>query len=163
MELTQKKEVLMQIRIIDKNQKLLPNKLGTHSGSVVNWSRSRSWFKPDALTIGNGATIYYWSDRHGGTLIDVITRKNGRRFIVVQEDHAKRTDSNGFSESQTYEFTPNPQGAKHYAEVIDIETEEGEKGFILEPREFNPKTNRFSKYGNRITLGKRSEYWDPHF
>ena len=154
---------MTNIRIIDKNQKLLPNKLGTHSGSVVNWSRSRSWFKPDALTIGNGATIYYWSDRHGGTLIDVITRKNGRRFIVVQEDHAKRTDRNGFSESQTYEFTPNPEGRKYYAEVIDIETEEGERGFILEPREFNPKTNRFSKNGNRITLGKRSEYWDPHF
>ena len=57
----------MEIRIIDKKQKLLPNKLGTHSGSVTNWSRSRSWFKLDALTIGNGATIYYWSDRHGGT------------------------------------------------------------------------------------------------
>tara|TARA_E500000318_G_scaffold44839_1_gene42381 strand:- start:401 stop:865 length:465 start_codon:yes stop_codon:yes gene_type:complete len=154
---------MTNIRIIDKNQKLLPNKLGTHSGSVVNWSRSRSWFKPDALTIGNGATIYYWSDRHGGTLIDVITRKNGRRFIVVQVDHAKRTDRNGFSESQTYEFTPNPEGRKHYAEVIDIETEEGERGFILEPREFNPKTNRFSKDGNRITLGHRSEYWDPSF
>ena len=154
---------MTNIRIIDKNQKLLPNKLGTHSGSVVNWSRSRSWFKPDALTIGNGATIYYWSDRHGGTLIDVITKKNGRRFIVVQEDHAKRTDRNGFSESQTYEFTPNPQGRKHYAEVLDIETEDGQLGFILEPRTFNSKTNRFRKEGTRIGLGKRSEYWDPSF
>lgn len=151
-----------KIRILS-NQKLLPNKIGVQFGSVSNWISSRSWYKPEALTIGNGATIYWWSDRHGGTLIDVITKKNGRRYIVVQEDHAKRTDKNGFSESQTYEYTPNPQGRKYYAEVIDIETSEGEKGFILEPRDFNPKTNRFNKDGNHISLGARSEYWDPSF
>ena len=132
----------MQIRLVNKKEKLLPNKVGTHFGSVNNWIASQTWYPHDALTIGNGATAYFWSDRH---------------------DHAERTDKNGFSESQTYEFTPNPKGRKFISEVIDIETEDGQLGFILEPRAFNPKTNRFRKEGTRIGLGQRSEYWCPSF
>ena len=155
----------MQIRIIDKKQKLLPNNLGTHSGSVVNWSSSKTWYPYDALKIGNGATVYHWSDRHGATLVKIHTYKNGRRFIEVQQDHAKRTDDNGMSESQRYEFTPNPEGSLDHAEVIDIETEDGQKGFILEPRYLNPETGRFVKDQHlpRISLGHRSEYYDYSF
>jgi len=153
---------MTNIRIIDKNQKLLPNKIGKHFGSVNNWIASRTWYGYDQLAIGNGATAYFWSDRHACTVVEVFNR-NKKRYVVVQQDHAKRTDRNGFSESQTYEFTPNPQGRKFISEVIDIETEDGQLGFILEPRTFNSKTNRFRKEGTRIGLGKRSEYWDPSF
>jgi len=152
----------MQIRLVNKKEKLLPNKVGKHFGSVNNWIASKTWYPYDALTIGNGATAYFWSDRHACTVVEIINR-NKKRYVVVQQDHAKRTDRNGFSESQTYEFTPNPKGRKFISEVIDIETEDGQLGFILEPRVFNPKTNRFRKEGTRIGLGQRSEYWDPSF
>jgi len=151
----------MQIRVL-VNEKLLPNKIGTNFGSVSNWISSKTWFKYDALTIGNGATVYSWSDRYGATLVDIIKR-NGKQFIVVQEDHAERTDNNGMSESQSYKYSANPEGKKHYAQILDIETEDGQKGFILEPRYLNPQTNRFNKDGHRITLGHRSKFHDYSF
>ena len=70
----------MQIRVL-VNEKLLPNKIGTNFGSVSNWLSSKTWFKYDALTIGNGATVYSWSDRYGATLVDIIKR-NGKQFSV---------------------------------------------------------------------------------
>tara|TARA_R100000278_G_scaffold120755_1_gene103500 strand:- start:535 stop:984 length:450 start_codon:yes stop_codon:yes gene_type:complete len=149
----------MQIKLVNKNQKLTPNNLGTHSGSLSNWFASKTWYPYDALTIGNGATIYLWSDRHGGTLVKIHTYKNGRRFIEVQRDHYKRNEKN------EWVFTRDPEGSLEHAEVIDIETEDGQKGFILEPRYYNPTTKRFNvdRHANRISLGKRSEYEDPHF
>ena len=110
----------MQIRLVNKKEKLLPNKVGKHFGSVNNWIASKTWYPYDALTIGNGATAYFWSDRHACTVVEIINR-NKKRYVVVQQDHAKRTDRNGFSESQTYEFTPNPKGRKFISEVIDID------------------------------------------
>ena len=151
----------MQIRVL-VNEKLLPNKIGTNFGSVSNWLSSKTWFKYDALTIGNGATVYSWSDRYSATLVDIIKR-NGKQFIVVQEDHAERTDNNGMSESQSYKYSANPEGKKHYAQILDIETEDVQRGFILEPRYLNPQTNRFNKDGNRITLGHRSKFHDYSF
>jgi len=159
---TEREQKMTNIRIIDKNQKLLPNKIGTQFGSVNNWIASKTWYGYDQLAIGNGATAYFWSDRHACTVVEIINR-NKKRYVVVQQDHAKRTDRNGFSESQTYEFTPNLKGRKFISEVIDIETEDGQRGFILEPRSFNPKTNRFRKEGTHLGLGQRSEYWDPSF
>ena len=63
--------------------------------------------------IGMGATIYGYSDKHAATIVDIIYYKSGAkkgtiRSIVVQKDHAKRTDSYGMSEIQEYEYTPDP-------------------------------------------------------
>ena len=52
-----------------------------------------------------GATILMWTDRYAGTVIRVTPTQ-----IHVQEDKATRTDKNGMSESQDYEYAPNPQG-----------------------------------------------------
>ncbi len=57
--------------------------------------------------VGDGATILGWSDRHAATVIEVSA--NGKR-IIIQEDTSTRTDSNGMSDAQSYEFTPNPEG-----------------------------------------------------
>ena len=55
--------------------------------------------------VGDGVTILYWSDRYPATIVDVsMTGKT----IKVREDHFKRTDKNGMSESQSYEYSPNP-------------------------------------------------------
>ena len=55
--------------------------------------------------VGDGATILMYSDRHAGTVILV-----GMNTIIVQEDHARRTDSNGMSDAQSYEYSRNPNG-----------------------------------------------------
>jgi len=74
--------------------------------------------------VGMGATICHWTDRSGlrgstrsawihmgaaCTIIAVLSTKK----VVVQEDHAKRTDSNGMSESQTYAYERNPEGSTY--------------------------------------------------
>lgn len=60
--------------------------------------------------VGMGATIYHWSDRTAATIIQV----SGKR-IVLQEDSAIRTDKNGMSESQSYDYSPDPNGRLWFA------------------------------------------------
>lgn len=57
--------------------------------------------------VGMGATYRVWSDRHACTIVEI--RKNGS-LLVLQRDKAKRTDSNGMSESQSYEYSRDPDG-----------------------------------------------------
>ncbi len=60
--------------------------------------------------VGMPCTIQYYSDAHPATVIYVSA---GTSKIVVREDHAKRTDNNGMSDCQQYEFSPNPEGQEH--------------------------------------------------
>lgn len=60
--------------------------------------------------VGMPATICYVSDRYAATVVYVS--KTGSK-VVVREDTATRTDNNGMSESQTYEYTPDPNGTEH--------------------------------------------------
>lgn len=63
-------------------------------------------------SIGMGATVNHWTDRSAVTLIQIT--HNGKR-LVLQEDKATRTDNNGMSESQQYEFERDPNGAIYHA------------------------------------------------
>lgn len=81
-------------------------KLGKDIGSVVNAALVEKHIKPE---VGMGATILMWSDRHAATIVEVTA---SGKTVTVQEDRAKRTDKNGCSESQTYEYTPNPEAPK---------------------------------------------------
>lgn len=58
-----------------------------------------------APAVGMGATITMYSDRRPATIVEVRTAK----MIIIQEDDATRTDSNGMSECQSYEYTRNPK------------------------------------------------------
>lgn len=62
--------------------------------------------------IGMGATICHWSDQTPGTVIQ-ITHKGKR--IVIQEDKAIRTDNNGMSDSQSYDYEPDANGTTYIA------------------------------------------------
>lgn len=62
--------------------------------------------------IGMGVTICYHSDRSPATIIQITN--NGKR-IVIQEDNFIRTDNNGMSEIQKYEYEPNLFGTIHIA------------------------------------------------
>lgn len=76
------------------------------TGSIVNLLMDQS-SQPVPL-VGMGATELGWTDRHAYTVVEVQTPKR----IVVQADNTKRTDKNGMSEMQVYEYTPNPNAAK---------------------------------------------------
>ena len=81
-------------------------KLGSETGSLVNHLDSRAVIGAPEPVIGMGATLLGWTDRYPGTVIGW-----DGKILTVQKDNAVRTDSNGMSESQEYEYTPNPQGS----------------------------------------------------
>lgn len=63
--------------------------------------------------VGMGATYLCGSDRYAGTIIEVMTNKQGQiNGFVWQQDKAVRADKNGYSEDQTYHYEPNPDAAK---------------------------------------------------
>lgn len=70
-------------------------------GSLIN-SLGEASDQPWA--VGDGCTVLMWSDRHAATVVEVVSPTK----IRIQADISTRTDENGMSESQTYEFTPNP-------------------------------------------------------
>ena len=58
-------------------------------------------------SVGDGVTIYGWTDRTPGTIIQVS--QSGKR-IVIQEYNAIRTDNNGVSESLEYTYERDEKG-----------------------------------------------------
>lgn len=78
-------------------------KFGSETGSLVNHFMSQG--STPEVKIGMGATLLFWTDREAAT---VVSYDEKRMIVGVQEDDAKRIDNNGMSESQVYEFTPNP-------------------------------------------------------
>lgn len=55
--------------------------------------------------VGMGATVLSYTDRNAYTIVAVPSRCR----MILQRDTATRTDDNGMSESQTYEFSRNPE------------------------------------------------------
>lgn len=88
--------------------------------------------------IGMGATKLLYSDRVPFTIIE-IPKKD---VILIQQDKAIRTDKNGLSESQTYEFKTDPEGL-----ILKV----------------TKKRGRWISDGSVILLGIRMSYRDPHF
>ncbi len=78
----------------------------TPTNSLVNNLMANS--KSPTPAVGMGATELQWTDRSPYTIVEV---KSASR-IVVQADSSKRIDGNGMSESQDYEYSPNPNGRK---------------------------------------------------
>jgi hypothetical protein len=72
----------------------------------------------------------------------------------VQEDDAKRIDNNGISESQQYEYTPNPDSPIQYFR---------NKNDSWESVYFDMDTNRFKKGSGSILIGHREKYYDFSF
>lgn len=129
-------------------------KLGSGTGSLVNHIHSRA--VTPALVVGMGATMLHWTDRSAGTVVKIETIK-GLIYVHVQGDHAKRLDKNGMSESQVYEYTPNPQGS--------IGVWRQAKNGAWESVCFNNKTKRWNKSSGSIgfALGFRDAYHDYSF
>jgi hypothetical protein len=111
-------------------------RLGSETGSAMNHVYTTS-AQPEP-EVGMGATMCSWTDRHAGTIVKVTPCQ-----VHVQEDIAKRTDENGMSECQRYEYTPNPRAPV----TIFRHTKRGWR----------------SKCGKGLMIGVRMEYYDYSF
>jgi len=96
--------------------------------------------------LGMGATILMWTDRIAATVVHVS--RSGRE-IDVREDHAVRTDDNGMSESQDYEYSRNPNGRVHT--------------YTLRKNGRWVRQGESMKGGQRLLLGQRRAYHDFSF
>lgn len=94
--------------------------------------------------VGTPATLKGYSDRYACTVIQANSRQ-----ILVQRDKATRTDDNGISESQTYEYERNPEG-----EITKF-TRRGNGKYV--------EVGHRIGTGHGLTLGERREYRDPSF
>ena len=84
-------------------------RIGSETASLVNHMYSRMVVGEPAPYVGMPATLLSWTDRNPATVIEVNMSKP---YIVVQDDDYRRTDDNGLSESQEYQYTPNPDAPK---------------------------------------------------
>ena len=113
-------------------------------GSLQNRINENS--RMPAPKVGDAATITLWSDRHAATITRV--NKSGR-LIWVQHDKVRRTDRNGQSESQSYEYERDPNGR------IDI--------FTLRKNGRWVQRGEGLHNGTGLLIGHREEYRDPCF
>lgn len=124
------------------------------TGSLVNHIHSRATRGQPEPVVGMGATVLHYTDRSPATIIEV-TKIGKYLAIVVQGDNAKRIDTNGMSECQTYEYTPNPEGGK---------TTYRFKNEAWEAIYFNTDTKRWKKSGGSgLRIGEREKYHDFSF
>ena len=96
--------------------------------------------------LGMGATQHFISDRYPLTINEVI---NDRK-TVAKADKSTRTDSNGFSESQTWVFEPDKNSMK-------VTLTRRKNGIWLP----EGVPSRGAGYG--FTIGARRRYVDPSF
>lgn len=96
--------------------------------------------------VGMGATEGIGSDSYPYTIIEV--RRNGKE-LVLQGDSYHRTDKNGFSENQTYLYSPNPDGR-----IVVVTLRKNGK--------YKRKGSDMSS-SYRYSFGHRRAYQDPSF
>lgn len=113
-------------------------KLGTETGSLVN--RALASCQQIVPVAGMGATACGWTDRHAGTIIEVINDKK----LKWRRDHAQRLGKIEKSDVQNYEYSPNPDAA----ELVFTKT---------------VKSGWKNRIGQRLVIGIRDEYFDYSF
>lgn len=127
--------------------------LGVDTGNVFNYLQGSAVKGQPEPAIGMGVTFLYWSDRKAGT-IQEITTIEGRPAIHCREDKAVRTDGNGMSDSQSYDFVPNPDG-----EVSTYRLGKNGRWYEIKP---NPETKRWRRVpgGPGLRIGGRDAHFD---
>ena len=107
-------------------------------GSLQNMVQGNS--KQPEPKVGEGCTEICYTDRHAGTITWVS--KTGKSFRFKQ-DTATRVDGQGMSDSQKYEYTPNPEAYEKTARLH--------------------KDGKYRCDGRVIAVGWREEYHDFSF
>lgn len=111
-------------------------------GNLMNRIQEVSSVVPE---VGMGATVLMFSDRHPATVVEVLSPKR----IIIQGDNSRRTDKNGMSESQQYEYSRNPNGEKR-----EVTLRKNGRWIVA---------GESLKQGTAIRLGVREEYYDYSF
>jgi hypothetical protein len=86
-----------------------------------------------------------YSDRHAATVVEVKSPK----LIVIQQDTSTRKDNNGQSESQDWEFSPNPNAKRQ-----EVSLRKNGRWMLAKGRMSN---------GTVVRIGERDEYYDFGF
>lgn len=110
-------------------------KAGTETGSLVNHILTES--RQPIAAVGDAATVCHWTDREPATVIKVT-----RCSVTVQVDAWKRTDENGMSDCQSYDYERDPNGATYT---------------------FRKKNGRWTCNGLGLLIGLRERYFDFSF
>lgn len=101
--------------------------------------------------VGMGATELMYSDRHAHTIVEVLTNAKGEpKRIGTRRDIPARTDTNGMSECQVYQFTPAPESTPCTYWTLRKTGQWIREGESL-------------RGGTVLRIGDRSEYRDPSF
>jgi hypothetical protein len=74
-------------------------------GNIMN-RIAETGTQTDTPAVGEGCTIYSYSDRAAGTVVRIATPKK----VFIKYDKTTRIDTNGMSESQTYSYETNDAG-----------------------------------------------------
>lgn len=133
-------------------------RLGTQTNSVTNHIYSIATIGQPEPKVGMGVTLLGWTDRYPGTIVDVFVQ-GAYEYIAIQEDNYVRTDNNGFSESQTYEYSRNPRASLIYYRRKRAQGNDGR--FVRTVKNENDRWVNIDSKGIRI--GERERYWDPCF
>lgn len=96
--------------------------------------------------VGMGVTGLGYTDRHPYTVIEVVNSKTLR----IQEDKATRTDTNGMSETQSYDYEADPNG-----KILTITLRKNGQWRVKAPK-IVPEASRFQ-------VGVRCKYHDYSF
>lgn len=116
-------------------------------GSLINTLAEGA--KSKEPEVGDGVTFVYWSDRKAGTVVEVERFKTGQRAgqvkaVLVTDDKAIRTDSNGMSDAQSYRFETVWDGPRVRATIR--------------------KDGKWrTEGGTRVLIGERDAYYDYSF
>lgn len=128
-------------------------KLGTHTGSLVNYILANADAK--LPVVGDAATVGFWSDRIAATVVDIFTYR-GKVMVTVQEDNAVRTDKNGMSDCQEYEYSRNPNGSKYTFKL------KGTK-WVAVGQNYDGKGWSEGFGSGNLSIGRRNKHYDYSF
>ena len=143
--------------------------------SLVNDMYARGVVGQPTPFLGMGATLLRFTDRDPATIVEIVIKLRKVEIVVTPEmkagvdyniddvvrigvtlDSYKRTDGNGMSEMQEYEYTSNPDG---YISYYRKNKDGMWKGTVL-----NKETGRWVKHKtSSIKIGVREKYEDPCF
>ncbi len=130
-------------------------------------NENRCYKKEDQPVVGMGATEYLYSDRNAMTVVEVNNNWKGKGYdiVVCQRDNAERKDSYGMSDSQDYEYTPNPNGRKITLQGKKFMHPDNILVKVYSQVRWNEKTKRWNLIdtSSKIGFGIRSEYYDFSF
>ena len=110
--------------------------------------------------VGMGVTELLWSDRDPWEVIEVVNDKK----IRIRELGYERTDNDGISEHQEYEFFPNPDGDVKTLVLRNGKWRDLKKEYVNDAngKQVLVETRRLGR-GSQWLIGRAERYYDFSF